>query len=150
MVLLGAAAMGDALTTFFRVDPLWIGVAVAVIAAAQLVFDFGRQARDHQVLQRDYYNLLAEIDECIDANDERCAAWAAKMTRIAGDEPPVYRALDAKAYNDALGALEFPQSELLHIPWYQRLLGGVVAFDGYAYKKISELPGYKANALTAE
>ncbi len=140
VVLLGAAAMGDALNTF-GIQQVYIGVAVAVVGAGQLVFDFGRQARDHQALQRDYYNLLADIDECTGPTDEKCAMWAAKMTRIAGDEPPVYRALDAKAYNDAIGAMEWDQSEMIHIPWYQRLAGGFLPFDGYAYKKVSELHG---------
>lgn len=143
VILLGAAAMSDAMK-MFGVEQTWVGASVAIVGAAQLVFDFGRQARDHQALQRDYYNLLADIDECTDFTDDKCAGWAAKLTRIAGDEPPVYRALDAKAYNDALGALEFPQSELLHIPWHHRLLGGFYAFDGYPYKKVSEISGYKA------
>ncbi|RUX21581.1 hypothetical protein EOA23_25785 [Mesorhizobium sp. M2A.F.Ca.ET.042.01.1.1] len=129
----------------FGIDQLWVGAAVSFVAAAQLVFDFGRSARDHQALQRDYYNLLADIEESIDPDVAKCASWASRMTRIAGDEPPVLRAMDAKAYNDALDALDsYGAGEHLYIPWYQRFLGGVLSFDGYNYRKLSELPGYKS------
>jgi hypothetical protein len=146
VVLLGAAAITDPLQTL-GIAQVWVGVAVAAVGAGQLVFDFGGQARDHQSLQRDYYNVLAEMEECDNPTQPQLAGWAGKMTRIAGDEPPVYRALDAKAYNDALGALEiFQDGERVHIPLHQRILGGIFAFDGYTYRKLKELPGYKASA----
>lgn len=149
VILLGAAAMSDVMRRF-GIDLVWIGAAVSFVAAAQLVFDFGRQARDHQALQRDYYNLLAEIEECLDPNPAQCASWAAKMTRIAGDEPPVLRAVDAKAYNDALDAMDtYDHGEHLYVPWYQRLLASWFSFDGYNYRKFSELPGYKPPAQLA-
>ncbi|MBZ9678930.1 hypothetical protein [Mesorhizobium sp. ES1-1] len=139
VILLGAAAMGDVMRRF-GFDGIWLGAAVSTVAAAQLVFDFGRQARDHQSLQRDYYNLLAEIEECLEPGDVECANWAGKMTRIAGDEPPVLRAVDAKAYNDALDALDsYNHGQHLYIPLYQRLTASFFSYDGYNYKKFAEL-----------
>lgn len=76
--------------------------------------------------------------------DAKCAAWASKMARIAGDEPPVLRALDAKAYNDEFDALEFSDpGERLYIPWWHRVLGSLQSFEGHTYKKRSKFPGYK-------
>lgn len=152
VVVLGAAAVGDVLTRF-GITQSTTGVAIAVVAAAQLVFDFGRQARDHQGLQRDYYNVLSEIEECIAPDDQKCASWRARMTKIAGEEPPVLRALDAKAYNAALDALDtFPAGERLYLPFWHLLVGWFYSFPGHHYEKLSERRGWKppVEALPAE
>lgn len=142
VVVLGAAATGG-IITHIGWDPIWPAAAVALVGAAQLVFDFGRSARDHQSLQKEYYNLLADIESEIDPSDDQIATWNSRMTRIAGDEPPTLRALDAKAYNDALDALEFDRGQRLKVPWLHWALGGLIAFDGHTYPKLSELAGYK-------
>ena len=139
VVLLGAAAMGDVLAAV-GVGFVWPAGAVAVVGAAQLVFDFGRMARDHQELQRSYYDLLADIEEHTDADQTQCAKWYARMIRITGSEPPTLRAIDAKAYNDALDALGLHDGgERLIIPLWQRPLAGLVSFEGTSYRKASEL-----------
>lgn len=145
VIVLGATAVTDWLKTFgIEMSQSIFGVAVAAVGAASLVFDFGGKARDHQALQRDYYHLLAEIEENIDPSPRDLALWYSKMVRIAGDEPPMLRALDAKAYNDAIGATEYYKpDQRLHIPWHHRILGLIWAFEGYDYKKLCELPGPK-------
>lgn len=144
VLLLGASAMADAFGRI-GIHQVYIGAGVAVIGALQLVFDFGRSARDHQTLQRDYYRLLTEIEACPTDDEDRRARWWGQMIAIAGDEPPVLRARDAKAYNDALDSLDIhDQGERLVIPWYQRLLGSLVSYEGHHYRKRSELPGTEA------
>jgi hypothetical protein len=145
VILLGAEAVTKFLTIFdIYIASSAIGALVATVGAAQLVFDFGGRARDHQNLQRDYYHLLAEIEADPVADEIKVANWVAQMTRISGDEPPVLRALDAKAYNDAIGATElYPQTERLYIPWHHRLLGPFWAFEGYDYKKLDELGSHQ-------
>ncbi|WP_146010351.1 hypothetical protein [Acidimangrovimonas sediminis] len=138
VILLGAAAIGDVLARF-GIAQSWIGAAVALIGALQLVFDFGRQARDHQTLQRDYYSLLADIEAVPSANDEDCATWQSRLVRIAAEEPPMLRALDAKAYNDAIDALEFGRDQRLHVPLLHRILAAFVSFEGHDYRKLGEL-----------
>jgi hypothetical protein len=142
VILLGAAAMADfAKGAGFGDHQYVLGGLVAAVGAAQLVFDFAGRARDHQALQRDYYHLLADIEEAAAPDESLVSLWRGRMIRIAGDEPPTYRALDAKAYNDAIGATEiFPLTERLHIPWHHRLFGAFWAFEGYDYRKIGELP----------
>ncbi|MFZ5749879.1 MAG: hypothetical protein ACOY5U_02315 [Pseudomonadota bacterium] len=139
VVVLGTAAAADALAAF-DVSQVWIGLAVAVIGALQLVFDFGGLARLHTALQRDYYLLLADIEANPDASAKQCAGWQSRMIRITADEPPLLRAIDAKAYNDALDATSVEASaERLHIPFRHRLLGGLIPFEGARYSKLSEL-----------
>jgi len=138
VVILGAAAVGDVMDTY-GLPPYLAGMAVAVIGALQLVFDFGRQARDHQVLQRDYYALLADIEATLDPDAARCADWYSRMIRITADEPPVLRAIDAKAYNDALDATgTFDSTERLMIPLVHRLFGSILPFEGHNYRKAGE------------
>ncbi|TPE45079.1 hypothetical protein [Amaricoccus solimangrovi] len=138
VILLGTAAVSDMLGVY-GITQAQIGAAVAIVGALQLVFDFGRQARDHQVLQRDYYRLLAEIEADTEPTTESLAQWRGEMMLITADEPPVLRAVDAKAYNDALDASGvYPLTERLRIPWYQRLLGRFLSFEGFSYKKLSE------------
>lgn len=139
VIILGAAAISD-LFTALNLDPRWIGASVAVIGALQLVIDFGGKARDHQMLQRAYYELLAEIERETMPALEQIAHWQAQQTTIAADEPPTLRAIDAKAYNDALDSIDtFRQDQRLRIPFHHRLLGNLIAFDGHNYKKLSEL-----------
>lgn len=138
VVVLGASAAGDVFAVF-GVQQSWTAFVVAIVGAAQLVFDFGRQARDHQALQREYYLLLSQIEAKIDATAEECASWYSQLVKIAADEPPVLRAIDAKAYNDALDTLDLHDaSNRLHIPWWQKPLAGFVAFEGARYLKLSE------------
>ncbi|NVP57895.1 hypothetical protein [Mycoplana rhizolycopersici] len=145
VIILGASAMGDVarLAGFAGSAPV-LGAATAVLGALQLVLDFGGRARDHQVLQRDYYNLLADIDERPDAVGPELGRFAAAMTRIAASEPPTLRALDAKAYNDALSGLgHWDQQERLYIPFWQKVVGRFYAFDGYDYKTLREVEDSK-------
>jgi hypothetical protein len=69
------------------------------------------------------------------------------MIRITADEPPVLRAIDAKAYNDALDALAtFPAGERLLIPFHHRLLGAWLPFEGHSYRKVAEARSLAAPA----
>lgn len=141
VILLGTASIGDAFA-FYSIDIQrgWFGAAVAAVGAAQLVFDFGGRARDHQTLQREYYNLLSEIESCTDMSDEQIAAWYGKIAKIMGDEPPTFRAVDAKAYNDALDATGgHDRSKRLFIPLSQKVFGGVFTFDGARYDTFGEI-----------
>ena len=143
IVVLGTAAFGDVLT-FHDLRAEWIGATVAVIGALQLVFDFGRQARDHQMLQRDYYSLLAEAEAALEPTPDQASEWWSRMLRITADEPPTLRALDAKAYNDAIDAMGWDAEERLIVPWIHRRLGSFIAFEGHNYKKRTEVVGLEA------
>lgn len=69
---------------------------VAVVGAAQLVWDFGKVARDHALQRQRYYELLADLERGRDENDV-----AASMTTLYGSEPPVRRHLQKIAHNRA-------------------------------------------------
>lgn len=137
VVLLGAAAIADALGRW-GIPPYVVGTAIAGIGAAQLAFNFGGNASLHQQLQRDYYNLLAEMDGSFNFSDEDIASWYSSMIRITGDEPPTMRTVDAKAYNDAIDATERERDERLYIPFLRWLLEFWFSSEGYTFEKLSE------------
>ncbi|MFA8385418.1 MAG: hypothetical protein ACEPO2_07320 [Pelagibaca sp.] len=139
VVALGTAAVADLVSLIdWRVPAEAFGAAIAIVGALQLVFDFGRAARDHQALQREYYNLLADIEVVIAPDENQLAEWYSRMIRITADEPPSFKAIDAKAYNDAADALEFQRDQRLVVPWWHSVLGGVISFEGVEYPKASE------------
>ncbi|OLP56797.1 hypothetical protein BJF92_12045 [Rhizobium rhizosphaerae] len=141
VLLLGAGAFAD-LSRRLEIDSFALisGFLTALIGGLQLVFDFAGKGRDHQALQRDYYHLLADNEAVPVANAADCAGWQSRLTRIAADEPPMLRALDAKAYNDALaGTRLYPEDQRVVIPWWHRILGQVWAYEGYDYRTRREL-----------
>lgn len=148
VIILGAAAMADAFKLYgIDIQKGWFGASVATIGALQLVFDFGGRARDHQSLQKEYYHLLADIEDRLDPTDEQVAVWNGRMTRILAEEPPTFRAIDAKAYNDALDSLGgYDRSNRLVIPYRHKLLGNFFTFDGAPYDTIAEANARRANA----
>src|SRR2546430_5253871 len=61
VVVLGASVAAKA-AALFSFQEIWLELAVVFIATAQLVFDFGWRAREHEFLQRRYYELMAEME----------------------------------------------------------------------------------------
>ncbi|WP_439523215.1 hypothetical protein [Marivita sp.] len=145
VIVLGTAAVADLITVFdLRVPPEAIGAAIAIVGALQLVFDFGRAARDHQALQREYYHLLADIEGVIAPSEDQLAEWYSRMIRITADETPALKAIDSKAYNDTIDAMEWDRDQRLVIPWWHKPFAGFVSFEGFEYPKAIEIKERKA------
>jgi len=56
VVISGTAAVAN----LHAIEPRFAAAAAATIGALQLVFDFNGRARTHEILQRKYYDLIAE------------------------------------------------------------------------------------------
>lgn len=116
----------------------WITAALGVVAAgaavAQLVFDPAGQARKHQGLRGRYLDILAEMEERPEPS--LCAQWRARRLRIAADEEPVFRAIQAIAYNQIVDS-QFPELEArerrLVIPKWDRCLKQFWRAEGRTY-----------------
>ncbi len=114
-----------------RVGDTWLEIAVVVLATAQLVFDFGGLARDHQYLQRRYYELLSEMERDSSGKIEE-AEWSARLLMLASEEPMTMRAVDAIAYNKATDALIGSAEKARYrqvLRWYHVRLRNVWAFQ---------------------
>jgi hypothetical protein len=137
VIVLGAGAVAK-VTDTYQLGP-WVELGIVIVATIQLVFDFGGRACAHLALQKQYFALLAEMETSTDVDtDKGMKKWSAKLLTIAGDEPLAMRALDALAYNSALDALISDLDELeryrLYVPWWQRRLRHVVAFQGTQFR----------------
>lgn len=121
IIILGTSAAIDLTIKVPHMREL-LPLAIATIGALQLVYDFSGKAKNHAFLQARYYNLLATIDECTAASSEQCAAWKSEFSRIAADAPPVMRALDAVADNQATSALlgGGPRLKVTYWEWLTR------------------------------
>ena len=77
--------------------------------------------RRHQDRRRVYHNLAAEL-ELSAQDDAACRALRAKMIRTAGEDPHVYKAADAIAFNGAVKSLGCdPREEFVVTPSQRRL-----------------------------
>lgn len=72
------------------------GVAVAAVAAGQLVWDLAGMARDHRDLKKRFYNLLADVE-----GGASIEGITPEMTRIYADEPPISAKTNNKAHDQA-------------------------------------------------
>jgi hypothetical protein len=131
VIVFGAGVVGKA-TEHLPIPSLWLELAVVVVATAQLVFDFGSLARDHEFLQRRYYELLSEMESGNPDDSGDRKKWSAKLVAIAAEEPMTMRALDAVAYNKALDALwDDPDLQKQHrqnVRWYQYYFRNFLAY----------------------
>ena len=138
VLILGTVAVATVLPEL-GLNASLIGVAVAAVSAMQLVFAPGNTAAVHRTLQREYYQILAEIEETLEPSANDIARWRSRLSRISADEPPTFRGIDARAYNDALDAMELSRDQRLVIPFKVRLLGAILAFEGHQFRKQIEV-----------
>lgn len=110
-----------------------LGGAIALVGALQLVFDYTGRARLHEILQRRYFHLMADIECCETPTSEQCARWYSEFSRAAADEPPTMRALDAIADNQATFALLGGDKPRLKITWWQSFTRHMLAHNGGAF-----------------
>jgi len=129
---IGKSHLGTDITT------LLLGGSVAVIGAAQLVFDFGGLARLHQILHRDFTRLLAETMKEDRPSADQCRNWTARIVDIGADAPPVLRALDAVADNEANDTLGALPTDRLVVSYWQNCTKHWLAHAGVRFKRIGE------------
>lgn len=112
------------------------GAATALMATLDLVLDLRGRARLHEDLKRRYYLLLAEIEEDVAPTDTQLTRWYGRLIRITADEPVTYRAVDAAAYNEAVGALGLGNENRLKINPVRFLLRHVLTAQGMDFPPI--------------
>lgn len=138
VIMLGAGVAGKA-ASLFQIDGLWLEMGVVVAATVQLTFDFSYRARTHEILQKKYYEMLADIEAETQPDTKR---YDAKLFTISADEPMPMRALDALAYNAAVDATRSDPADKaacrLHVPLAHRLLKQIIPFHSHEYGLDSE------------
>ncbi len=133
LVIIGGTSAAADLTRGNSQAYLLLGGAIALIGALQLVFDFGGRARAHETLQRRYYSLVADIQSRIVPTVQDCADWEAEMSRVAADEPPTLRALDAVADNQATAALLGSSRPRLQVTRFENLTRQILSHNASVF-----------------
>lgn len=138
IIILGTAAAATIIQKLEFLNQL-IPILIACIGALQLVYDFSGRAKDHAFLQSRYYGVMANIDACIKHSEGKCALWEAEFSQVAADSPPVMRALDAVADNQATSALLGGDARL-KVTWFEWVTRNMLAHNNSSF---SELPDWK-------
>lgn len=93
---------------------------LALTSAASLAMDFAGSARKHEDRRRTYHDLAAQLEES-PGDEASLRTLRAKMIRAAADDPHVYKAADATAFNAAIKSLgRDPVDEFVLTPWQRR------------------------------
>jgi hypothetical protein len=133
VIIAGAATLAEfpALNSaaYLKSLPPMVSLLAGTIA---LVYDFSGQARDHQFLQSRYYEILSEVEAAIQIEEVDIHRWIGQMTKIYADEPPMLRALDAVAYNEASDSLG--GSWRVRVSWLQNLTRHYWAWEQASFK----------------
>jgi hypothetical protein len=120
----------------------WLTVAasliLAFISAASLAFDFAGGARRHEDRRRTYHDLAAQFQES-PQDDAAVKSLRAKMIRAAADDPHVYKAAEAVAFNNAIKSLDRNRSGEFVLTWYQRFFRNVYPFSGTKFDQRRDL-----------
>ena len=79
----------------------YLGVAVAALAALDLVFGLSHRARDHEMLFRRFSDLAIKIRAVgTEPTQKDYEEWARERVDIEKEEPPIYLALEADCDNE--------------------------------------------------
>jgi|GEM_PF-1550024 hypothetical protein len=136
VIIFGAGVAGKA-AHLLHLEDLVLEMGVLLFATLQLVFDFGSRARDHDYLQRRYYEMLSKMERDGDNSETAMRLRSAELLSIAADEPMPMRALDALAYNKALNAVvtdpEIAKAYRQYVSFWQKRFRHFVAFHSAAF-----------------
>lgn len=137
VILLGTAAAAE-IATAATPGPIILGMTTALVGSIQLVFDLGGRARTHEILQKRYFGLLAQLEENPEPNMQEIAKLNGELVRIYGDEPPVAQIDEALAYNEAADALGADPSERMVVPNWMRFVAKIFPLLRFNLRTISE------------
>lgn len=120
------AALGAQMPTLGQIS----GLAVAAVSALSLVWDFSGQARTHTDLKRQFYRLLADLEEGVPAEKIR-----AQERRLFAEEPPALRIVMATAENWAGGAIYGDAFPRHRIGFFRRATGHLLPWAGATFEQ---------------
>jgi hypothetical protein len=106
-----------------------LGALAAAFGAADLSFDLSNRARNHALMKRRYFELLADFREGIKTLD----AAQGCLHRYSADEEPAFHALLTGSWNAAQEMVYGEDARLLGIPKSHRRFQNFRRFEGIAY-----------------
>jgi hypothetical protein len=127
VVIFGTAAFASAAPKLILIT--------TVAGIIDLVWDVSGKARQHSVLRRRLYEIMAETE----METAKLTRLRAQMIRVFADEPPNMHAVNMLAYNGAMEAYDRPKDERFKINWWRRLWRHVHPFSAAKFKTYATL-----------
>lgn len=115
VIVTGASAGAEITQTLGWFDAKYLGMAAALIGAADIAWDISGKARVHAMLKREAVTIL----ERIEAGDEVKAIRIA-IARSQADEPPIMHAVNCMAYNAVQRANDRGEHTCVEIKGWRR------------------------------
>jgi hypothetical protein len=106
-----------------------LGAFAAAFGAADLSFDLSNRARNHALMKRRYFELLADLRDGTKTLD----AAQACLHRYCADEEPAFHALLMGSWNAAQEMVYGEDARLLDIPKSHRRFQNFWRFEGFDY-----------------
>jgi hypothetical protein len=122
VVALGTLSIGASLAH----ENIWasLGTLIAVLAGlVDVVWNVDGLAREHSILRRRCYDLLARMEA-----GEPMTVLQPAFARVIADEPPAMHAVNALAFNAAVDALGRPKDQKYVLAPWQVFLRHVLRF----------------------
>jgi hypothetical protein len=131
-LLFGSAAFVQLLTV--DKHPL-LALPFAILAFANLIFDFAECARKHGELACDFKMLEATIEASgeRDFTEDSLNAWSARIREIESGGWPTYTLLLRMCQNEIARA-KGKSADITHIPWWRSKLANFIRFSNYEVK----------------
>lgn len=123
VILSGSAAFAD------LVDPIYMGLVAALLAALDLTLSFGMKARDHQVLYQRFAELNRKLLATPEPAGQDLVALEREMLAVEADEPPVMVALEVSCHNETARARGAASAEMPVLSRWQRLTMHVLSHE---------------------
>lgn len=118
--------------------------AVPVLASlTDLIFSPGEKAKNHQVMQKQFFELLADLEFIKLEDEEALSGIRSKMLRIYGDEETNFRVLDAVSYNAALESMGRDSEDRLIVSSFQFAFRNLLSFENVSFRSEKELKAIK-------
>ncbi|SIO61501.1 hypothetical protein SAMN05443247_08846 [Bradyrhizobium erythrophlei] len=102
----------------------YLTAVVALASSLDAVFRFNRKARIHEALARRFTDLSAKIATWAPVSQNLSRAKVERL-KIERDEPPVRRIIDLQAHNEECRAQGTPETDLIPLSGWQRMMGYV-------------------------
>ncbi len=128
VIMLGTATATEASQRFLANEAaFYLGALTALVGTLQLVWGPGMRARDHAVLQGQFFALVARAEARTPDADLLASDIEQEMAKLYANETTTMHAVNALAYNAAQNANG--RETMLPVRWHERLLANIRAFS---------------------
>jgi hypothetical protein len=129
IIVLGAAAISNLFNAPFVKEVF--AACAAVFAALDLTADLSNRARQHALMKRRYFEMLADL-----TTGQSPVEIEAKMHRCSAEEEPAFHALLSLSWNAAQEMVYGDYADKYPVPLRHRLLKNVRRYAEVSYKPI--------------